>query len=523
VVNAAPPSRRPVFIIGAGLAGLAAGCYCQMNGYQTRIFERHSAPGGVAATWRRGPYTVDGGIHFVMGHRPGQPLYDLYRELGAFPAAKVRDLNTFGRFLDQESGRRLSLTGSVDDMAFALRAFSPADVGLTDKLISGTRSLARTGVANLEFGRAPELAGPTGTLKMLWQLRAAAYFFVGPYARPMRTFAAGARDPVLRRALENLFFPEVPVWFVMMLLALASEGQLGLLEGGSEEFVRAIADRYTSLGGEIIYGAHVEEILVNEGRATGVRLAGGNCDCDGGASGRPGRVESGAGAVVSAADGHSTIFGMLGGRYTDATIRRRYATWPLIRPYVMVSFGVAAVFDDLPPFTTVALARPLDIGGHSTDTMVIRVFNYTSRFAPPGKTVIQAEFESTWDFWNDLRHADPAAYAAEKRRVADLTLDRLEGIFPGIAAKVEMTDVATPYTTWRYTRNREGAFEGWLPTPSVIMTPIRRTLPGLRDFYMAGQWVVPGGGVPPCLISGRDVAEMLCRRDGRRFGSGGAR
>jgi phytoene desaturase len=58
---------------------------------------------------------------------------------------------------------------------------------------------------------------------------------------------------------------------------------------------------------------------------------------------------------------------------------------------------------------------------------------------------------------------------------------------------------------------------GWLPTPEVINTRVKRTLPGLANFYMAGQWVTPGGGVPPCLYSGRHVAQILCHHDGKPF------
>jgi phytoene dehydrogenase-like protein len=82
---------------------------------------------------------------------------------------------------------------------------------------------------------------------------------------------------------------------------------------------------------------------------------------------------------------------------------------------------------------------------------------------------------------------------------------------------VEVTDVATPYTTWRYTLNREGAFMGWIPTPQALRTQMRKTLPGLENFYMAGQWVMPGGGVPPCLYSGRHVIQILCKRDEKKF------
>ena len=58
---------------------------------------------------------------------------------------------------------------------------------------------------------------------------------------------------------------------------------------------------------------------------------------------------------------------------------------------------------------------------------------------------------------------------------------------------------------------------GWLPTSKQLMTSLPRTLPGLADFYMAGQWVVPGGGVPISLLSGRDAVRILCKRDGKPF------
>jgi hypothetical protein len=77
--------------------------------------------------------------------------------------------------------------------------------------------------------------------------------------------------------------------------------------------------------------------------------------------------------------------------------------------------------------------------------------------------------------------------------------------------------VATPYTWWRYTLNRRGAFEGFAITDKIFKTSVKRTLPGLDNFLMAGQWVVPGGGVVPTLVSGKHAAMLLCRRDQRGF------
>jgi phytoene dehydrogenase-like protein len=59
--------------------------------------------------------------------------------------------------------------------------------------------------------------------------------------------------------------------------------------------------------------------------------------------------------------------------------------------------------------------------------------------------------------------------------------------------------------------------EGWLITTKTMMMRMSKTLPGLRNFYMAGQWVEPGGGVPTAAMSGRNVIKMICKRDGRPF------
>ena len=45
--------NKKVVIIGAGIAGLSAGCYIQMNGYNTDIYELHTTPGGLCTSWKR--------------------------------------------------------------------------------------------------------------------------------------------------------------------------------------------------------------------------------------------------------------------------------------------------------------------------------------------------------------------------------------------------------------------------------------------------------------------------------------
>jgi phytoene desaturase len=496
-------TEKSLVIIGAGLAGLSTGCYAQVNGYQSHIFEHHAVPGGVAAAWQRKDYLIDGGIHFIMGHKPGTTLHQLYCELGIAPATRFVDMTTYGRFTDEASGRRVDVTKDLDRLADDLKALSPADARGIDELIAGARAMQGLDMSAVGMSKPPELASRLDQAKELWSMRRLFRYFTGKYAKSVADYVQSIHDPWLRECIKNLFLPEVPVWFILMVLALLADRQLGFLEGGCANFVRAIEKRYKDLGGQITYKAIVEEVLVEQGQAVGVRLANGS--------------EHRAAVVVSAADGYSTIFKMLGGRYVNEKIKNRYANWKLCRPFMMVSYGVAREFPDEPPFTTIMLEHPFTTGSQAINGIFVRIFNYSPRFAPPGKTVVQVEFETEWDYWYELHREDSTHYAAEKKRIAAEILKRLEAHYPGISSQVEVTDVATPYTTWRYTLNHRGSWGGWLPTTEAINTHMERTLPSLSNLYMAGQWVMPGGGVPPCLYSGCHVVQLLCHRNREPF------
>ena len=357
--------QKSIIIIGAGLAGLSTGCYAQMNGYSTQIFEHHTGPGGVAAAWKRRDYTIDGGIHFIMCHRPGTALYEVYRELGIAQATRFVDLTTYGRFLDEKSGRSIDITHDLDRLADDLKAISPADARAIDDLIAGARAMQGLDMSELGMSKPPELIGRLDRLRDMWHMRRIFKYFTGKYAKPIIDYGQTIQDPLVRELLEYIFLPDVPAWFILMILGLLADGQLGLIEGGCHDFVLPIEKRYRALGGQVTYESTAEGILVENDRAVGVRLADG--------------TEHHADIVVSTADGYSTVFKMLGGRYLNERIESRYASWRLCRPLLMVSYGVAREFPDEPPFNIIGLQHPLAIGDQAVDG-----FSYASSITAPG-------------------------------------------------------------------------------------------------------------------------------------------
>jgi phytoene dehydrogenase-like protein len=294
--------------------------------------------------------------------------------------------------------------------------------------------------------------------------------------------------------------------FMMMSISSMHRKSTGYPVGGSLELSRAVEQRYLNLGGEVSYKSRVRKVLVEDGRAVGVRLEDGS--------------EHRADYVISAADGHTTIFDMLEGKYVDDKIRGYYDELPRFPALVHVALGVARTFDEL-PHSAFGIGFPLDkpvtIAGNEMGRLNVGgIYNFDPTLAPAGKTVVKVWFPTVYGYWEKLRR-DPARYQAEKEKIADTIVELLDKRFPGLASQVEMRDVATPMTYERYTGSWRGSFEGWLPSAKTFGMRMSKTLPGLGGFYMTGQWVEPGGTIAFVAVSGRNVIQLICKQDKKRF------
>jgi phytoene dehydrogenase-like protein len=252
------------------------------------------------------------------------------------------------------------------------------------------------------------------------------------------------------------------------------------------------------LGGEAILNTTVEEVLVAGGRARGVRLTDGTM------------LE--ADVVVSTASVPETVFRLLAGRYGAAEWKERMDHWKMFQPIVLASFGVAQTFEGQPSTLLVDGIEPLVIGGFENRYLYLRIYNEDPAFAPAGHTVVQAMLSTDYDWWATRG----AQYQREKDDTADRVLTGIDRHLPGVKDRVQMVDLATPLTFWRNARSWRGAFEGWIPTSNAFKH-VPKTLPGLERFYLAGQWVEPGGGVPVATMSGRHVVEIICAALNRPF------
>ena len=114
-----------VLIIGAGVSGLSVGCYLQMNGFDTEIFEMHNLPGGVCTAWKREGYTFDGCIHWLMGSGPATNLHRMWRELHAVQGRRFVEWDEYLR-VRTSGGQTLTIYTDPDRLEQEMLRRGPA-------------------------------------------------------------------------------------------------------------------------------------------------------------------------------------------------------------------------------------------------------------------------------------------------------------------------------------------------------------------------------------------------------------
>jgi phytoene dehydrogenase-like protein len=186
----------------------------------------------------------------------------------------------------------------------------------------------------------------------------------------------------------------------------------------------------------------------------------------------------------------------------------------VFNPIVQVSFGIdKEIKSDY--FVQTWLVKNIKIGmtklnhGYS-----IMNYHFDNTMAPAGKTVIVMRFVSPWELWKELEGEE---YKSEKQVIKKEASLILEKHFPGITENIEIIDVATPKTGVRHTGVWKGAYEGFLPSSRNLNANLKATLPGLKRFFMAGQWLFPGGGLPPAGQSGKWAIQMICKKEKQKF------
>ena len=485
---------KKIVIIGGGIAGLSAGIYGKLNGFDTEIIEMHSVTGGQCTAWDRKGYRFDYCLHWLVGTRKG-PFNDLWRETNVLnDNVKIIDHEVQTKVFT-ENGREFILYADLDKWEQYLYKLAPEDTKRIKKMCTDMKKSAFL----QPFSDPPGLRKFGQTIASMFSMMPVMILFLKYGRKSCDEYfrKLGFTNKFLRDTFNSIYGSRdfSALGFIMM-FAWFNQKNAGYLVGGSLPLAMRMTNRYQDFGGKLRTKSMVTKIVVENNITKGVILSDG--------------TEIKADYVISAADGHSTIYNMLEGKYLNKKISNAYENWELFTPIVQVSFGINKTIDSEVP-AEMWIIKDQIIGKTKTrNGYSIMNYSFDPTMAPEGKSVIVMRFDSPWELWKDI---DTVDYKKEKEKIEEDAKAILENRYPGISANIEVCDVATPVTDVKYTGVWKGSYEGFMPSSKNLLDNLSPVIPGLKKFYMAGQWLFPGGGLPPAGQSGKWAIQYICKEE----------
>lgn len=487
-----------VIIIGAGMGGLAAAIDLARQGTDVTVLERATTPGGKMREVMVDGSPIDAGpTVFTMRWI----FSDLFEDAGATleDELTLMPVDTLARHAWRQGGR-LDLFADIGRSADAIGSFAGADAArgylafcerskeiyqtLKSSFIAAERPTPFSLASRVGFSNIGALMR-TAPTKTMWS--ALGDYFNDPRLRQLfgRYATYTGCSPMLAPA-------------TLMLIAHVEQDGVWLVEGGMRRIADAMQALVERQGGRVRFGAHVAEITVERGRATGVVLEDGE------------RLE--ADAVVFNGDASALGRGLLGDHATNAVqpvaardrslsaitwcLKAKASGFPLEHHNVFFAEDYQAEFDAIFKRGTITDAPTVYIcaQGEGRDRLLILI--NAPAGLPEDALDIEAMERRTFGLLQscglDVAHDDAVI----------TTPAMFEQRFPGSGGAL-------------YGRANHGAFTSFQRPGSVSRVP---------GLYLAGGSVHPGAGIPMATMSGRLAAARLLEdmaktghRSGRRF------
>ncbi|EOD31741.1 Phytoene desaturase [Emiliania huxleyi CCMP1516] len=540
----APASEEvDVVVVGAGLGGLSCAGLLASQGLKVAVLESHYEIGGCAHEFNvnmdgkpvpsellaKKPQPVfkfEAGPSLYSGlsaDASPNPLKHIFQMVGEEP--EWINYDTWGAHLPEvPEGYELSI-GAENFMEILRRYGGPTAREDWDRLAEQLMPLTK-GVTALP---STAVRGDAGVLLTLGARYPRAFLDVILNAQkitaPFDLEAYGVRDPFLKNYLDLIAF---------LLQGLPSNGTLTAVmafmvdefykpdavmdfpKGGSGAMAAALARGVTKHAGcSVRTSTPVEEVVVEEGRAAGVRLKGG------------GLLR----AKRAVADLHNTFRMVPEGAhagfdeerdallapaapvYSDDDGPADGAGLPLCKSFMHLHLGVRAdaMPPDLPPQWTVVNSWdvPIDAPGN----VIVSVPSILDpSLAPEGHHVIHAytagnEPYHIWERFEGVDTNKDAAYLALKEERAAPMWEAIRRRVPRVEEGVVVRQIGTPLTHARFLRRHRGNYGLALAAGGGFEFPkVTTPLPGL---FRCGDSTTAGIGVPAVASSGAQCANAL--------------
>ena len=514
-----------VVVIGSGIGGLCCGALLARYGRRVTVLESHTIPGGCAHSFERGGYTFDSGPSLWAGlSRPSvNPLRQVLDAVGEASSVDWVEYDGWGMVLPE--GDFFFRTGDGAAWEATLQKFGGADATAQwERLMESSQPVIDAS------GATPPMvlrSDPLVLLPLLRQLpgllRAAPHASLLNGPSSLLVERGGVTDAFIKQWIDYLAFA---------LSGLDAAGTLGAAvaytlgdlyapgatldypKGGSGAVIEALVRGLEKHGGTLRTGCHVDEILMENGRAEGVRLRGGE-------------VVRAARGVVSNADVWATVKLLPeahrpaprpgGGGALNAAL-------PKTPSFMHLHLGFRGPLPDgVGIHYSVILDDFADILADNNMVIISIPTALDPGLAPDGCHVLHAYYaaDEPYEVWEGMdRRSDE--YKALKAERAEPLWRAIERFIPDIRERAEVTMVGSPLTHERFLRRHRGTYGPELRAGERGFPSAYSKVDGL---LLCGDSTFPGIGVPAVAGSGIAAAhavsgvaaqrELLREMDGR--------
>ncbi|MDE2048093.1 MAG: phytoene desaturase [Betaproteobacteria bacterium] len=499
-VGAAPDRRPHAVVIGSGFGGLAAAVRLGARGYRVSVYEQLDAPGGRGYVYRQDGFTFDAGPTVITAPFLFEELWQLCgRRLS--DDVELRPVAPFYR-IRFDDGSEFDYSGDAQHMRDQVRRLSPQDVDGYEAFLRASEAIFKVGFEQLGHVPFDHWGDMVKVLPQLVKLEG--------YRTVYQLACKHVKHPKLRMVLtfQSLLVGGNPfsTTSVYCLIAfLERRWGVHFAMGGTGALVRGLVSLIEGQGGAVHCGRGVQEIVVRDGRAAGVRLKDG--------------TQVDACVVVSNADSAWTYRHLLPGvqrrRWSDRRIERARYSMSLFVWY----FGTRRQYPAVAHHTIVLGPRYRELLGDIFDRKLLaddcsiylhRPTATDASMAPAGCDAFYALSPVP-----HLQSGTDWAEAAEPYR--RLIMQRLQAtVLPGLEAEVVTSRVLTPQDFQDRLSSFRGAAFGLEPvlTQSAWFRPHNRS-EEVDGLYLVGAGTHPGAGLPGVLSSARILDTVVPHADTR--------
>ena len=263
--------RKPhAVVIGSGFGGLAAAIRLGYRGYRVTVLEKLDKPGGRAYVHEIDGFRFDAGPTIITAPFLLDELWEMCGRRFADDIELV-PMDPFYR-IRFDSGEVFDTNGDAAAMRAQVARFSPSDVDGYDRFIEASREIFGVGfqqLGHVPFTHWQDMAKIVPDMVRLGSYRSV-YSMVSKYVKDDRLRVALSFHPLL---IGGNPFTVTSIYTLISYL----ERHWGVHSamGGTGAIVSGMVGLIEGQGSEVRCNAEVAEITVANGKATGVRLAGG--------------------------------------------------------------------------------------------------------------------------------------------------------------------------------------------------------------------------------------------------------